>query len=462
MAAFLKPTARCKAGTVDSPLVAAPLRAMSGFLRELRAAREARIERRARSRVTSALDAAVDAASTLRLADTEADDGSARTTSTASGPSVDDFPPDLLPSSVRRRRRNGDLLSDDALRRIVDRIHAQHVEEQDANARLQAAIRGLTSEEFAALPDDTWPRVKPDDAKPNDAHTSGTPDECAVCYVGFEDGDELKVLPCGHAQFHLGCIRTWLERSPTCPLCRCACRPPRVNLLKPILDDTDAPNHRGIPAQVQAPPPGSGTSTIPEPEVSTDEMRRTLERLEREHEEESAWLDSLEAQPRFVPTPVTGTDAVPEGDQLDDTTSTDAEDAAYRASVRERARRYFDPLDTEYMRRNYGELYQLREEEREIRARLETLSAHEDDLRTRLADAREAQAMQRSRVGEEAASVGAARWLRNDEVDATRATASRGTRGAPAAALEQVAAERTRASVVNAMDALARWRNRDE
>ena len=32
---------------------------MSGFLRELRAAREARIERRARSRVTSALDAAV-------------------------------------------------------------------------------------------------------------------------------------------------------------------------------------------------------------------------------------------------------------------------------------------------------------------------------------------------------------------------------------------------------------------
>ena len=139
---------------------------MSGFLRELRAAREARIERRARSRVTSALDAAVDAASTLRLADTEADDGSARTTSTASGPSVDDFPPDLLPSSVRRRRRNGDLLSDDALRRIVDRIHAQHVEEQDANARLQAAIRGLTSEEFAALPDDTWPRVKPDDAKP--------------------------------------------------------------------------------------------------------------------------------------------------------------------------------------------------------------------------------------------------------------------------------------------------------
>ena len=36
-------------------------------------------------------------------------------------------------------------------------------------------------------------------------------------------------------------------------------------------------------------------------------------------------------------------------------------------------------------------------------------------------------------------------------------------RGAPAAALEQVAAERTRASVVNAMDAIARWRrNGDE
>jgi hypothetical protein len=126
------------------------------------------------------------------------------------------------------------------------------------------------------------------------------------------------------------------------------------------------------------------------------------------------------------------------------------------------------------MRRNYVELYRLREEERTILARLDALSVHEDALRVRLADARDARERQRARVGAEEASgsVGGGgnvrpRWLRNGEVGpptrGASADANARTRGAPAAALEQVAAERTRASVVNAMDAIARWRrNGDE
>lgn len=438
---------------------------MSDFLRELRAARaarEARIELRASARVTTALEAAVDAASTLESAETIA--GRADGRNPGVGPGVEHVEPDLLPSSARRRRRGGDLLSDEALRRIVDRIHAQHVEESDANARLRAAIRGLEPNEFASLPDDTWPGLDREDG-------AARSDECAVCYVGFEDGDALKVLPCGHSQFHLGCIRTWLQRSPTCPLCRCACRPPRVHLLKPTREISSATNREedptsDTPLDLEYP---EQTSTA----TTTAELRLTLDRLRREHEEESAWLDSLEAQPRFVPLggavvggAVGGADGGDEGAEGEE----DA-DATRRAGVRERARRYFDPLDTEYMRRNYGELYRLREEERTILARLDALSVHEDALRVRLADARDARERQRARVGaEEASSVGGGvrrRWLRNGEVDAgTRGTSADATalpRGAPAAALEQVAAERTRASVVNAMDAIARWRrNGDE
>ena len=260
---------------------------MSEFLRELRAARaarEARIELRASARVTTALEAAVDAASNLESAETIA--GRADGRNPGVGPGVEHVEPDLLPSSARRRRRGGDLLSDEALRRIVDRIHAQHVEESDANARLRAAIRGLEPNEFASLPDDTWPGLNREDG-------AARSDECAVCYVGFEDGDALKVLPCGHSQFHLGCIRTWLQRSPTCPLCRCACRPPRVDLLKPTRGISSATN----PAS-EAP---SETLDREYPATATAELRLTLDRLRVEHEEESAWLDSLEAQPRLVP-----------------------------------------------------------------------------------------------------------------------------------------------------------------
>ena len=53
--------------------------------------------------------------------------------------------------------------------------------------------------------------------------------------VDFEDGEQLKALPCGTCadgeqlkaaphntqhKFHYHCIRRWLENHTTCPLCR--------------------------------------------------------------------------------------------------------------------------------------------------------------------------------------------------------------------------------------------------
>ncbi|KAK3264470.1 hypothetical protein CYMTET_26792 [Cymbomonas tetramitiformis] len=46
--------------------------------------------------------------------------------------------------------------------------------------------------------------------------------ECAICMVAFGGGTvRLKQLPCrGKHRFHPQCIKTWLERHQTCPLCR--------------------------------------------------------------------------------------------------------------------------------------------------------------------------------------------------------------------------------------------------
>lgn len=50
--------------------------------------------------------------------------------------------------------------------------------------------------------------------------------QCPVCMDDFEDGQELRVLPCRHS-FHPSCIDPWLLNvAGSCPLCRIDLRPP--------------------------------------------------------------------------------------------------------------------------------------------------------------------------------------------------------------------------------------------
>lgn len=45
---------------------------------------------------------------------------------------------------------------------------------------------------------------------------------CPICIVDFEDGDDLRQLPCeGKHRFHQQCVDPWLlELSSSCPICR--------------------------------------------------------------------------------------------------------------------------------------------------------------------------------------------------------------------------------------------------
>ncbi|XP_043687489.1 E3 ubiquitin-protein ligase At1g12760-like isoform X1 [Telopea speciosissima] len=43
--------------------------------------------------------------------------------------------------------------------------------------------------------------------------------ECCICLSAYDDGVELRELPCGH-HFHCTCIDKWLYINATCPLCK--------------------------------------------------------------------------------------------------------------------------------------------------------------------------------------------------------------------------------------------------
>ncbi|CAA0813600.1 RING/U-box superfamily protein [Striga hermonthica] len=43
--------------------------------------------------------------------------------------------------------------------------------------------------------------------------------ECCICLSAYDDGAELREVPCGH-HFHSACIDKWLYINATCPLCK--------------------------------------------------------------------------------------------------------------------------------------------------------------------------------------------------------------------------------------------------
>ncbi|EKM54538.1 uncharacterized protein PHACADRAFT_196968 [Phanerochaete carnosa HHB-10118-sp] len=73
---------------------------------------------------------------------------------------------------------------------------------------------------------------------------------CPICIVDFEEGDDLRVLPCeGHHRFHQQCVDQWLlELSGSCPLCR-----QDFHVLETMMHSTDG--HGDLP-----PPPEFGNS----------------------------------------------------------------------------------------------------------------------------------------------------------------------------------------------------------
>lgn len=47
--------------------------------------------------------------------------------------------------------------------------------------------------------------------------------ECAICQEDIYEGDTVIVLPCNTTRphsFHEDCIRPWIARHSTCPICR--------------------------------------------------------------------------------------------------------------------------------------------------------------------------------------------------------------------------------------------------
>lgn len=76
---------------------------------------------------------------------------------------------------------------------------------------LQSENRGASQQSIEQLPAHVF--KKPTKSKSHEE------DKCNICLATFEDGEELRTLPCAHT-FHKPCIDKWLQMNKICPIDR--------------------------------------------------------------------------------------------------------------------------------------------------------------------------------------------------------------------------------------------------
>ncbi|KAL7596296.1 hypothetical protein Lser_V15G30008 [Lactuca serriola] len=104
------------------------------------------------------------------------------------------------------------VLLAEALFEVLDEIHQQSVVSSSRPTLSSIGSIPAPIEVVEALP------LKHHHKLPN--HLNEDDAQCYICLVEYEDGDEVRVLPCHH-EFHRLCIDKWLkEIHRICPLCR--------------------------------------------------------------------------------------------------------------------------------------------------------------------------------------------------------------------------------------------------
>lgn len=98
-------------------------------------------------------------------------------------------------------------------------LHVLHHDTKDTIGNVNCFGAGFWKVPIGKLEDDDMASTMPSDCE-EECSQHDSIDVCGICLVDFDDGDELRVLPCTH-YFHQDCVDHWLLNAATvCPTCK--------------------------------------------------------------------------------------------------------------------------------------------------------------------------------------------------------------------------------------------------
>jgi hypothetical protein len=89
----------------------------------------------------------------------------------------------------------------------------------------QEVLDGIKVGEYQPPPEGSRAQPESDEESPVHGSVSGvgpiSNDSCPICLSDFNEGEQIKVLPCsGKHSYHISCIDEWLRINSVCCLCR--------------------------------------------------------------------------------------------------------------------------------------------------------------------------------------------------------------------------------------------------